>query len=337
MSYEDFKTKLEDIKSSIDPVYLLNSLGIKFDRDSYKEIRATCPIHGGDNKTSFRFNKDRKTWACFTRKCHEDFGNDIVGLVKAVTGRSFIDAVSYLQELVGDSSGADMSDLLYKKDIDEFVRLNNYEDKKPKSVNQQSLDKFKHFRSDFFLRQGFQKSTLDYFEVAGGWKDNDGVIRDIIPIRNDIGDLSAYSLRDIRSTNYDNKYIITPGFNKANCLYNLNNAAKFLKDKPLIIVEGFKSVWKLYEHGIYNVAAVMGSSMSEGQQHLALMYALGGVVIMFDNDIAGVSGAVKAAESLSGKMNVYTIFIQETDDKGKGLDPADLTYEQINSYIGEFV
>ncbi len=78
-SYKDdnfeFKQKLEYIKKAVDYHYLLTSLGFELERDSAKEYRGACIIHGGDNKTAFRFNKELGTWVCFTIKCHESFLN----------------------------------------------------------------------------------------------------------------------------------------------------------------------------------------------------------------------------------------------------------------------
>ena len=333
--WSDFKEKLDYIKNSVDPTYLLESLGVSPDRETYKEVRCACPIHGGDNKTAFRFNKDTRTWVCFTHKCHEVHGNDIIGLVKALNNTDFMGAVKYLKELVGDVGKVDYAEFKRKREMDEFVKSYDNIVMKPSSVCQKSLDKFKTLRSNFFLKQGFKESTLDYFEVAGGWQDKHGLIRDIIPIRDDRGDLVAYSLRDIRENVDDDdfKYILTPGFSKQECLYNLNKAQDYGADLPIIVVEGFKSVWRLYEYGIKNVVATMGSGITDGQQLLLQRFALKGIVLLFDNDIAGVLAAEKAITDMKNSMDVYSIFIQEVDEDGKGLDPADLTREQVHEYL----
>ena len=75
--WEDFRIRLSNLKDAIDPHYLVESLGFVVKKETPKELRCTCIVHGGDNPTSFRFNKERKTWVCFSHKCHEVFGNDI--------------------------------------------------------------------------------------------------------------------------------------------------------------------------------------------------------------------------------------------------------------------
>jgi 5S rRNA maturation endonuclease (ribonuclease M5) len=332
--WANFKEKLEYLKKSVDSRYLLESLGVKLDHESYKEIRCACPVHGGDNKTAFRFNKETHTWVCFTHKCHEIYGNDIIGLIKAVTGRDFVESVRHLTFLTGDANEVDYIESKRKREMSNFIKSYDNITLKPESVNEQSLNKFKTLRSNFFIRQGFKSTTLDYFEISGGWKDKQGIIRDIIPIRNDKNELVSYSLRDIReNADQDFKYIFTPGFDKDNCLYNLNRAQEYGDNLPIIVVEGFKSVWRLYEYGIKNVVATMGAGITEGQQLLLCRFALKGVVIMNDNDKAGVDGTIKALADLNGRLDISPVFIQEIDKNGKGLDPSDLTQQQVYEYL----
>ena len=91
--WQDFKLKLEYLKDAIDARYLVESLGIIITRETTKELRGNCAVHGGDNPTSFRFNKERKTWVCFSHKCHDIHGNDIIGLIKAMNKLDFMGAV----------------------------------------------------------------------------------------------------------------------------------------------------------------------------------------------------------------------------------------------------
>ena len=333
--WTDIKEKLDHLKNMVNPNYLLSSLGIEILRETPKEVRSTCPIHKGDNTTAFRFNKDTRTWVCFTHKCHDQYGNDIIGLIRAITGKDFMEAVKLLQHLAGDIDGVDYIEAKRKREMNAFIESYHKVTLKPEAVNQKSLDMFKTLRSSFFLKQGFKESTLDHFEIAGGWQDKHGLIRDIIPIRDDRGELIAYSLRDIREgvDDYDIKYILTPGFDKQNCLYNLNEAQQYSDDLPIIVVEGFKSVWRLYEHGIKNVVAAMGAGITSGQQSLLHLYAPKGVVLFFDNDYAGVDGTQKACRDLAGSLDIMPVFIQEVDENGKGLDPADLSKEQVYEYL----
>jgi len=333
--WEDFKDKLDYLKTSVDPRYLLENLGVSVEHETYKEIRCGCPVHHGDNKTAFRFNKDTRTWVCFTHKCHEAHGNDVIGLIKAITGRDFIASVDYLKFLMGDTNEIDYVEAKRKREISNFIQSYDTVILKHKSVNENSLNKFKTLRTGYFLSKGYKNSTLDYFEIGGGWVDSQDVAREIIPIRDHHGSLVAYSLRDTRDNVEDDdfKYILTPGFDKQNCLYNLDKAKKYGDVLPIIVVEGFKSVWRLYEYGIKNVVATIGAGITEGQQLLLCRYALKGIVVMSDNDKAGVEATIKACNALSGKLDICPVFIQEVDENGKGLDPSDLTQQQVYEYL----
>lgn len=341
-SSDDLRQRIDYVKSTINARFLVESLGFDIVKDTGKELRAACKAHGGDNTSAFRFNKDNNTWQCFTHKCHEVYGYDIIGLVRSCNNVSFTEALKYLENMVGGGSEFLTKGLKARiqRNDDRFV--NGFGDAPlPRMVNEDSLEQFKHFRSDRFIKDGFKKETLDYFEIAGGYTDSHGVIRDIIPIRDLYGDLVAYSLRDIRDgSNNDFKYIITKGFDKDSVLYNFNKVKHLCETKPLIVVEGFKSVWRLYEYGIENVVCVMGSDITVGQLSLLNVYATSGVIIMFDNDSAGVTGCIKAVENLKKEMpdvSIVPVFITEVDDNGKGLDPSDLSKDVIHNYLGKMI
>jgi 5S rRNA maturation endonuclease (ribonuclease M5) len=332
---QDFRFNLERLKESIDPRYLLETLGFSIIRETSKELRCSCRVHGGDNKTSFRFNKDTKTWVCFSHRCHDVFGNDIIGLIKGCNSVEFVDAVKFLKSIAGEIGSGDYLEYKRKREKDAFIRSRRKLKSNSSIVTEDCLRQFKPFRSSFFENQGFTKETLDFFEIAGGYTDGYGYIRDIIPIRGVKGDLVGYSMRDVRENvdDVDFKYIHTEDFDKDKVIYNLNNAKEYLKEKPLIVVEGFKSVWRMHQMGIKNVGAVMGAHITPGQRNLLYTYAQEGVVLFFDGDAPGIAGTVRMIEELRGKIEkLYTIFITEED-----LDPADLDDETLLTYLNGYI
>jgi DNA primase len=117
----------------------------------------------------------------------------------------------------------------------------------------------------------------------------------------------------------------------------MNRVKDIAENTPMIIVEGFKSVWKLYELGIKNVVACMGSGLTMGQANLLYTYAHKGVVLFYDGDTAGVLALEHSINLLKGKLPIYAEVITEIDSKGKGLDPADLTDEQIFYYLNNYI
>jgi len=77
----------------------------------------------------------------------------------------------------------------------------------------------------------------------------------------------------------------------------------------------------------------MGAGITTGQQLLLYVYAPKGIVVLFDNDTAGVEATTKACEDFRGKLDISPVFIQDIDENGKGLDPADLTQQQVYEYL----
>jgi len=336
-----FRDRIDTVKQLIDPGFLLEHLGFNISRETSRELRAQCKIHGGDNTTAFRMNKDLKTWVCFTHKCHEKFGNDLVGLVRTLNGCTFTDALDYLENFTGSKFMSKEKLLKYKhaKERKDFIKASGVDQQdRPSIVDPIKLKYYKPYRSSLFLEDGFKKETLDYFEIAGGYTVQEGLIRDIIPIDDGKDTLVAYSLRDIRrEIKSDTKYKLTPGFDKDLVLYNLNRIKNTVATSPLIIVEGFKSVWRLYELGIKNVVACMGSGITSGQANLLFTYAHSGVVLFFDNDYAGASAVTRTLDLLKNKMKVYLEIITEVNKEGEGLDPAELTDEQIFYYLKNYI
>ena len=330
--WENFKIKLEYLKDMVDPRYLVESLGIVITRETPKELRGACAVHGGDNPTSFRFNKDKKTWVCFSHKCHDIHHNDIIGLIRAMQHIDFMGAVDYLSNMVGDFDSA-IEGLKFRREKEQkaFIGQTSTETYIHPKVNEERLAGYMGHRSPLFGNDGFSDETLDYFEIGGGYQTNDKLTRDVVPIRDIDGQLVAYSLRDIRpDAEYASKYHITYGFDKDKVLYNLHRLVPV--DGPVVVVEGFKAVWRLADYGITNIVAVMGSKITQGQQKLLFSNAIHGAIIFFDCDVAGVEGAMVAYETLRYRMDVSPVFITE-----EGKDPADLDRETIYSYLTPYL
>lgn len=336
-SREELRYKLNRLKEAIDAEALLASLGFNITRTTPTEVRATCKLHGGDNKSAFRMNKQTKNWVCFSHGCHEDIGYDVISLVMHSLNLSFNDAISYLENLAGVNVNDEAAFVAFKraKDRREFIEHNEFDNRQvPEALlSEDYLKGFRKFRSNFFEQKdngGFSKEILDHFEIGGGYVDKYGFQRDVIPIRDVQGVLKAYSCRDITGkADDDYKYLLTKGFDKDKVLYNLHYAKDHSgKSKTLIVVEGFKSVWKLYMAGYKNAVACMGSRVTQGQQSLLYSYAFN-VILLLDFDKAGVKGTLKALDDMNGKIYLTPLFLG-TDDR----DPADYSIEELQLLIG---
>jgi len=335
-SKEELKYKLQVLKEAIDADYLLQHLGFSISKSTQKEVRAPCRVHGGDNKSAFRMNKQTKNWVCFSHNCHEEAGYDVISLVMRMLNLDFSDAVRYLESITGLNIHDERSYTEYKnfKDRQEVIQQSGRCELPPGNVTEEYLENFRKFRSNYFEKGkngGFPKEILDEFEVGGGYVDKYGFQRDVIPIRDKEGKLVAYSCRDITDkADYDYKYLLTEGFEKDLVLYNLHRAADCIgKSRTIVVTEGFKSVWKLYMAGYKNAVACMGSRLTDGQRNLLYSTAFR-VITLFDGDEAGVKGTLNAIKTMKDKIDLIPLFLPYADK-----DPADYSIEELKYIIGD--
>lgn len=189
--------------------------------------------------------------------------------------------------------------------------------------------------------RNFDEYILDFFEIGFSlegvdepyrMKHSDFPGRVIFPIRDSAGSLVGWSGRiatdDRAVIKKHNKWMHKMDFEKGFVLYNYNNAQPFIKDtNELILVEGPWDVARLWSYGIYNVVAVMGSSLTPEQLSLAISSAFK-VKVMLDADGAGKHGAQRVCEQLKRYVDVYTI------DAPEGKDPDELTLEEAWAALG---
>jgi len=335
---EEQRAHISRLKEAIDAEQLLRLLGFDISRTTSTEVRAVCKLHGGSNRSSFRMNKQTKNWVCFSQSCQDTIGYDVISLVKEVLNLSFPAALKYLENLTGVNVYDDIAYVEFKraKDRREFIQQSMDNRQVPLAlVSEEYLKSFKKFRSNYFGKEnngGFSTEILDEFEIGGGYIDKYGFQRDVIPIRDEHGELKAYSCRDITGKADEAfKYLLTKGFDKNRVLYNLQRAKDYMgKSRTLIVVEGFKSVWKLYMAGYKNVVACIGSTLTPGQQSLLYSHAFE-VILFLDGDAAGVKGTSKALEDMNGKIKVIPIFFPYENQ-----DPGDLNIEEFKEFDNIF-
>ncbi|MGE5612837.1 MAG: DNA primase [Bacillota bacterium] len=112
------------------------------------------------------------------------------------------------------------------------------------------------------------------------------------------------------------KYINSPEtivYNKRNHLYALN-FAKNTGISRLVVVEGYMDVISLYQEGINNAVASLGTSLTERQGRLLKKYA-DEIVISYDADTAGQAATLRGLELLDRiGCNVRVVVIPDGKD-----------------------
>ena len=90
----------------------------------------------------------------------------------------------------------------------------------------------------------------------------------------------------------------TPAYIKGQHLYGLFNSRSEIRQKKFaILVEGYLDLISLYEHGVRNTAASLGTAFTPEQSRLLSRFTKR-VVINYDGDDAGIKAARRAIEHL---------------------------------------
>jgi DNA primase len=104
------------------------------------------------------------------------------------------------------------------------------------------------------------------------------------------------------------------GFAKTAVLFNLHRAGELAREKgEMVVVEGYFTVFKLFQCGIENAVALMGSYLSEQQKQLLVetLGADGKVILLLYNDEAGTNGAAQCVQELVDQLYIKQVRLPE--------------------------
>lgn len=125
----------------------------------------------------------------------------------------------------------------------------------------------------------------------------------MFPITNDLGEVIAFSGRQIDQNATGGKYVNSPEsplFSKGNILFGLAKSKRAIaRDRQAIVLEGQIDLITTFEAGVENVVAPQGTALTE--RHAALLKRFAEeIVLFFDADAAGERAAERALEVLYG-------------------------------------
>lgn len=294
-----------------------------------------CPIHLGDNPRGVSIRIDTLYWSCWTKNCHQKYGNKIDGLVKA---------------LLQIKSNSEISENKVKEFLDNFNL--DFIDSSPKRIFKEIPDEILNYNafkgiiqipSKYFLSRGYSEECLYKFQV-GFCKHNSHEMsnRSIAPIFNLANDIVGITGRvHYKVCEYCNefhkpgiscnsyhapKWLLSKNFQKKKHLYNLNNIKNY---DTIILVEGCCDVWKLFDSGIHNSVAMFGTSISNYHIKNLLNLNIRKIIIATNNDIAGIRAKEKLIDVLSEKFEIKSV-----DFPSKDLES--LNKSQIQKIFGEY-
>jgi len=148
--------------------------------------------------------------------------------------------------------------------------------------------------------------------------------RIIFPIFNAKGSVVGFGARvlDKSMPKYVNSPD-TPAFRKGSNLYGLNFSTAHIKVKDMaVIVEGYLDFLTLYEAGIKNVVAALGTSLTVEQIRLLKRYSKN-LTMVFDADQAGEQASLRGLDlAVAEGMTVKVVTLP------KGYDPDNFTRQK---------
>ena len=305
-----------------------------------------CPFHD-DSNPSMAVNQEKQFFYCFV--CQES-GNAI-HFIRRYENLEFVDAIETLASSAGmtvpyennrlekskPSGLVEKAVKFYQANLNEKIAPKAVQYLKDRKITGATAKKFNigyaQDKWDGLLNHLGSDTPSKELDESGLFSKKDDRFYDrfrgrvIFPIRNIKGDFIAMGGRIIDEG--EPKYLNSPEtsfFNKSNELFGLYEVKELEKNiASLIVVEGYMDVIGLYEHGIKNAVATLGTAVTPNHVSKIMRYT-NKIFFAFDGDLAGGKAAWKAVENtfpiIREDINVHFIFFEE------GHDP--------DSFINEF-
>lgn len=320
--YSDSINTVEEIKSRCNIVDIIGRVvPLKKAGSTYKGL---CPFHK-EKTPSFVVYETSQRYKCFG--CNE--GGDVINFVQKYYNLDFREAVEMLAKEYGievnfSSGGSSKSDEFYELNrlAARFFYKSLREKENPgytymrkRGISNETLKTFgigyadEDWTSliDFMKGERINGGPIDpekLFEIGLASKKNDRYYdkfrgRVIFPILNTGGKVIGFGGRIV--ANGEPKYLNSSdsvAFKKGNNLYALNITKDYVKkDDSLILVEGYMDVISLYQAGIRNVSASLGTALTENQAKLIKRYT-SNVILSYDADSAGQNATLRGLDIL---------------------------------------
>lgn len=356
MKYQDLSLNwLDELKQKADIVSVVSGY-VPLTRKGGR-YWACCPFHA-ERTPSFAVDENRGTWYCFGA-CHE--GGNVIGFEMKINDIGFKEAVLKLAQRVGMKVPEDFAPNERKnegqsKRAKEMMSL-------AQQYYQESFSK-SAVAKKYLQNRGIDLKTAEFFGIgyspdyyglasylgkhkfsrkemldAGLLAERDGNFYDffakrlIVPIYDQIGDVIAFGGRVLEKREGVAKYKNSREnflFVKNRVLYGLNFVKKAKIGNPIsdiVLVEGYMDVIGLYQKGVKNVVASMGTSLTDNQAKL-LKSMIDRVYICYDGDFAGQSSTLRGLQIL--KDNGLRVMVMTLPD---GVDPDELVRDSVQPFI----
>lgn len=295
-----------------------------------------CPFHK-EKTPSFHVDDDKQLFYCFG--C--GVGGTVFDFIMRAENLDFADSVRYLAQRAGvtleeeqDRGGQHEENANIRKRLLELNRL------AARHFYENLLKPDAKIAHDYINRRGLDRKTAIKFGVGYApdtWSDlldamrakgytDDELVLGGLAVKNDKGRVYdkfrnrlMFPIIDVRGNviafggrtlgDDQAKYMNspeTPVFHKGRNLFALNLAKQVGMKEGIVLVEGYMDVISLYQRGICNVVAGLGTALTEEQARLLRRYAAC-VYVCYDSDEAGQKAAQKAIGLLRDANNAVKV------------------------------
>ncbi|NIM92064.1 MAG: DNA primase [Candidatus Aminicenantes bacterium] len=282
-----------------------------------------CPFHS-EKQPSFTVDDEKQLFHCFG--C--GIGGDVFSLVMEKENLSFPETLRYLAEKYNlelpetrksSPKQRNLEEKLFKinEDTLAYFKKNLFntsegrkalEYLKKRNITEDTIQKLKIGYAlnsytalfDHFQRKDISASHLEKAGLVIPSQKKEGYYdrfrgRIIFPIFDLTGKVVGFGGRTV--INAEPKYLNspdTPVYTKGDLLYGLNFSKDSIRQKgEVILVEGYTDFIALFQNGITNIAASLGTSLTPNQVYLAFRFAPI-IIVNYDSDSAGISAARRA-------------------------------------------
>lgn len=342
MGFSFSNSSIEDLKNQVNIVDVVGRV-VQLKRAG-TNFKGVCPFHN-EKTPSFVVSEQKQIFTCFG--C--GVKGDVIEFVEKHYNLDFGEAV----EKIAGEYGITLEKRNYDDNRDAYYEVNRqaaaffykafteqankgYSYMKNRGIDDAVLKKFGIGYADeqwdslykYLTAKGVSKEMLLELGLVSESK---GKCYDkfrnrvIFPIINTSGKVIGFGGRAIGDDNP--KYLNSAEsrvFQKKNNLYGLNITRQEIgKSDNAILVEGYMDTISLYQGGVRNVVASLGTALTENQAKLLKRYT-GEVVLSYDADSAGRAAALRGLDVLS-KENCKVKVLHVTDGK----DPDEFIKKRV--------
>ncbi|TYB30333.1 MAG: DNA primase [Candidatus Mcinerneyibacterium aminivorans] len=312
-----------------------------------KNYMAVCPFHD-DKGPSLSISEDKGLFHCFG--CGAS-GN-VINFLMQYDNVEFKEA---LKRLAKEANIELKYDKKKKSKFDRFYEINSlaaeyYHNNlvnstagkkalsylKKRGINKKIIKKFKlgfafddwHGLYNYLKRNKIKFKNMQKLSIVRQSNDRKYDFlrnRVIFPIFDRKNDVIGFGGRILKKDEKQPKYLNigeTPLFKKSGVLYGFNATKRNIyRDKELILVEGYMDFLTMYQYGIENCAAILGTAFTKKHREI-VENRINDIYLFFDSDQAGRKATIRSLEIIfDSSISPYVI------ENNTSKDPDELLRE----------